>query len=140
MGDAWGLGRLELSARSSLGEHSDRAWKQLTAGVPRGDLAGCSDKRFAIAHARTQELFPYDLGELYNHSRPPAPRQLRNFYGEFTFSWGFFWRDGDSLQTASFEHLTMHMDFDSPKVRAHQDFNISNSVFCVPADAPGPAM
>jgi hypothetical protein len=33
----------------------------------------------------------------------------------------------------------MHMDFDSPKVRAHQEFNISNSVFCVPADAPGHA-
>ena len=33
----------------------------------------------------------------------------------------------------------MHMSSDSPKVRAHQDFNISNGVFCVPAGAPGHA-
>ena len=138
--DAWGLGRLELCARSSLGEEADRAWKQLTAGVPRGDLTGCSSKRFAIAHARARELFPNSCGEVYNRlPAPMQPKELRITYEEFVFSWGFFWRDGDSLQSALFEHLTLCHEQDNPALPAFALY-ISGDAYCVPVDALGHAM
>ena len=46
---AWGLCRIRVIY--FYHEWPSGRWK----AVPRGDLASCSDKRFAIAHARTQE-------------------------------------------------------------------------------------
>ncbi len=137
------LGRLELSVRDGLGsrEATELAWSQF--GKPRGAFEGCAAKQFAVAESRVQQALPKSMEDLKRGWRPLHSTMRRSTYlGEFAFTWGFCWEEGDSFRSATFKHMTCLSSEDHLWGRLDGDIygdNYCEYRFEFPADAPGHA-
>ena len=141
------LGRLELCVRGGLGsrEATELAWSQF--GKPRGAFEGCTAKQFAVAELCLQQALPKSMEDFERGCALCSTMRLSTYFGEFAFTWGFCWNDGDSFHSATFKHMTCHSsrDHEQSKLVLPDGYGdvygeVNNEyIFEFPADAPGHA-